>query len=228
MMNILVVAAHPDDEVLGCGGSIAKWAKAGHAVQVVILAEGATSRDSVRDRESRVFELSCLKSAAYRAGDILGAVLVHVMDMPDNRMDSLDRLDVIKAIEREVERVKPEMVVTHHAGDVNIDHQITHEAVVTACRPQPGNIIKTLLAFEVPSSTEWQVPGSAPMFNPNYFVDITIEMGLKMQALEEYVSEMREWPHSRSLNAVEHLARWRGASVGSDAAEAFQLLRALH
>lgn len=227
-MNILVVAAHPDDEVLGCGGSIAKWAKAGHAVQVVILAEGATSRDSVRDRESRVFELSCLKSAAYRAGDILGAVLVHVMDMPDNRMDSLDRLDVIKAIEREVERVKPEMVVTHHAGDVNIDHQITHEAVVTACRPQPGNIIKTLLAFEVPSSTEWQVPGSAPMFNPNYFVDITIEMGLKMQALEEYVSEMREWPHSRSLNAVEHLARWRGASVGSDAAEAFQLLRALH
>lgn len=224
-MNILVVAAHPDDEVLGCGGSIAKWAKGRHAVHVVILAEGATSRDAVRDRESRVVELSSLKSAACRAGEILGAVSVQVMDMPDNRMDSLDRLDVIKAIEREVERVKPEMVVTHHAGDVNIDHRIIHEAVVTACRPLPGHVVKKLLAFEISSSTEWQTSGSAAMFIPNYYVDITLELDLKMEALAEYESEMRPWPHSRSMQALEHLARWRGASVGCEAAEAFQLLR---
>jgi len=224
-MNILVVAAHPDDEVLGCGGSIAKWAKGGHAVHVVILAEGATSRDAVRDRESRVVELSSLKSAASRAGEILGAVSVQVMDMPDNRMDSLDRLDVIKAIERKVERVKPEMVVTHHAGDVNIDHRIIHEAVVTACRPLPGHVVKKLLAFEISSSTEWQTSGSAAMFIPNYYVDITLELDLKMEALAEYESEMRPWPHSRSMQALEHLARWRGASVGCEAAEAFQLLR---
>jgi len=223
--TILVVAAHPDDEVLGCGGSMAKWSRAGHKVHVVIMAEGATSRDTVRDRGERSEELSMLKVAAYSAGEMLGVDSVQVLDMPDNRMDSLDRLDVIKVVEREIDRLQPEMVVTHHAGDVNIDHRLIHEAVVTACRPQPGHCVKRLLSFEVPSSTEWQTPGSAPMFQPNWYVDIEETLALKMQALNTYQSEMRAWPHARSLKSVEHLGRWRGASVGCEAAEAFQLMR---
>lgn len=224
-MNILVVATHPDDEVLGCGGSMAVWAQARHDVHVVILAEGATSRDKTRNRETRSEELTLLEQGAHAAGEILGVTSVKVLDMPDNRMDSLDRLDVIKTVEREIERVKPEMVVTHHAGDVNIDHQITHGAVVTACRPQPGHCVRRLQSFEVPSSTEWQPSGSAPVFQPTCYVDISKTLDLKIKALEVYASEMRQWPHSRSVKATEHLARWRGASVGCDAAEAFQLMR---
>jgi len=224
-MKIMVVAAHPDDEVLGCGGSMAVWVQEGHEVHSIILAEGATSRDKTRNRENRSEELTMLQQCAQAAGEILGVASVKLLALPDNRMDSLDRLDVIKTVEQEIKRIKPDMVVTHHAGDVNIDHQITHEAVVTACRPQPGHCVRRLQSFEVPSSTEWQPPGSAPSFQPTCYVDISQTLELKIKALEAYASEMRQWPHSRSLQAAEHLARWRGASVGCEAADAFQLMR---
>ena len=226
-MSILVVAAHPDDEVLGCGASAAKWAEAGKEVHVVILAEGATSRDSARNPESRIEELSTLEKSAQSAGKILGVTSVRLLNFPDNRMDSVDLLEVIKVVEEQILRVKPETVVTHHAGDINIDHQITHQAVVTACRPQPRESVRRLLSFEVPSSTEWQPPSSALAFQPNWFEDVSGTINRKLQALEVYFAEMRPWPHSRSLQAVEHLARWRGASVGTEAAEAFMLLRKL-
>jgi LmbE family N-acetylglucosaminyl deacetylase len=161
------------------------------------------------------------------AGSILGAAGVELLDLPDNRLDSLDRLDLIKRIEERVERHQPECVYVHHAGDVNVDHRRLHEAVVTACRPTPGHVVKRLLSFEVASSTEWQPPGSAQAFQPNWFVDISDQWERKREALEAYSSEMRDWPHARSLKAVEHLARWRGAQVGVEAAEAFCLLRQL-
>ena len=224
-MSILVVAAHPDDEVLGCGASIAKWAEAGKEVHIVILAEGATSRDSARNPESRIEELSALEKSAQSAGKILGVTSVRLLNFPDNRMDSVDRLEVIKIVEEQIELVKPETVVTHHSGDINIDHQITHQAVVTACRPQPKELVRRLLVFEVPSSTEWQPPNTSPVFRPNWFEDVSKTLERKLQALEIYAEEMRTWPHSRSLQAVEHLARWRGSSVGCEAAEAFILLR---
>ena len=204
---------------------MAKWSQAGHDVHVLILAEGATSRDAVRNRDKRSEELSALKKAAQQAGKILGVTSVQLLDMPDNRMDSMDLLDVVKVIESEIEKINPEMVVTHHAGDLNIDHRIIHEAVVTACRPQPGQSVKRIQSFEVASSTEWQAPGSGPSFQPNCFVDISETIELKVEALETYASEMRDWPHSRSLKAVDHLARWRGASIGCNAAEAFLLMR---
>ena len=139
----------------------------------------------------------------------------------------MDRLDLIKRIEECVESHQPECVYVHHAGDVNVDHRRLHEAVVTACRPMPGNVVRRLLSFEVASSTEWQPPGSASAFQPNWFVDISAQWERKREALAVYVSEMRDWPHARSLKAVEHLARWRGAQVGVEAAEAFCLLRQL-
>ena len=225
--SVFVVAAHPDDEVLGCGGSIARHADAGDHVQVLIVAEGATSRQQQRDRGQVDTELSELAYAAQKAGEILGAKGVELLDLPDNRLDSIDRLDLVKLIEARIERYQPQIVYTHHAGDVNIDHRRLHEAVVTSCRPTPGHSVKRLLSFEVASSTEWQPPGSAPAFQPNWFVDISDQWDRKRLALEAYASEMRPWPHARSIQALEHLARWRGAQVGVQAAEAFCLLRQL-
>ena len=224
-MRYLILGAHPDDEVLGCGGSMAKWASVGHEVHVLIMAEGATSRDKKRNRATSQKELSHLAQSAKKAAKILGVQSLKLLDYPDNRMDSVDLLDVVKTVRAQIERVKPETVVTHHSGDLNIDHRITHQAVVTACRPQPGESVRRLLAFEVPSSTEWQPPDSGPVFQPNWFEDVSITLDRKLQALEIYTKEMCPWPHSRSFKAVEHLSRWRGSSVGCEAAEAFVLMR---
>jgi N-acetylglucosamine malate deacetylase 1 len=218
---ILVISAHPDDEVLGCGASIAKWSEAGEVVHILIMAEGATSRDVARDVDAKNEELSLLVRSAQQAGKILGAASVKLLGFPDNR------LDVVKAVEAQIEQLQPHTVVTHHCGDVNIDHWITHEAVVTACRPQPDHPVRRLLSFEVPSSTEWQPPSSKVAFQPNWFEDVSETLDRKIKALKVYKSEMREWPHARSVQSVEHLARWRGSSVGCDAAEAFILLREL-
>lgn len=226
-LTVFVVAAHPDDEVLGCGGTIAKHADSGDEVQVLIVAEGATSRQAHRNRLQARSDLSELAEAAHTAGKILGAAGVELLSLPDNRLDSLDRLELIKKIECRVNRHQPEVVYVHHAGDVNVDHRRLHEAVVTACRPTPGHPVRRLISFEVASSTEWQTPGSAPGFQPNWFVDISAHWKRKREALEAYANEMRRWPHARSLEAVEHLARWRGAQVGVEAAEAFCLLRQL-
>lgn len=223
--KILVIAAHPDDEILGCGGTIAAHAQAGDEVHVVIMAEGVTSRSAQRDAAAHQSELDTLADVARKANALLGAASVTLHGLPDNRMDSLDRLDVIKLIEAEVMRVGPETVYTHHSGDLNIDHRIVHESVLTACRPKPGHPVRSLLFFEVASSTEWMPPTSAPPFAPNWFVDISAALALKLQALACYESEMCAWPHARSGAALEHLARWRGASVGVEAAEAFVLGR---
>ena len=227
MATILVVAAHPDDEVLGCGGTIARHADAGDQVQVLIVAEGATSRMPQRDRSQTSDQIFDLALASKQAGLILGAQGVELLDLPDNRLDSLDRLDLTKQIEARIARHQPQVVYVHHAGDVNVDHRRLHEAVVTACRPTPGQPVRRLLSFEVASSTEWQTPGSAPPFQPNWFVDISSHWPRKRQALEAYASEMRPWPHARSIESLEHLARWRGAQVGVEAVEAFCLLRQL-
>ena len=142
-MNILVISAHPDDDVLGCGGSMAKWKSEGHKVHVFILAEGITSRDNKRDRSIHMSSLLKIKNAAIEALSILGGESVEMLELPDNRMDSIDMLDIVKAIELKIDNISPEMVFTHHSGDLNIDHRIVHQAVVTACRPIPSLCVKT-------------------------------------------------------------------------------------
>lgn len=221
MKTVLVVAAHPDDEVLGCGATIARHTKGGDEVHVVILVEGVTSRDRDCKYENHNTELSHLAKSAHVAKEILGVHSLTLHDFPDNRLDSIALLDVVKVVEGCVQAIKPEIVYTHHAGDVNIDHRLTHEAVVAATRPQPKQTVKTLLFFEVQSSTEWQPPGSAPVFAPNWFVDISSTLEIKMRALAAYRTEIRPWPHPRSCEASEYLARWRGTTVGLEAAEAF-------
>ena len=226
--KILVIASHPDDEVLGCGGTIARHSELGDEVHVAILAEGITSRDDKRDAAGRNNELAELKKAVKEAHGILGVASTYHHDYPDNRMDSIDQLDINKLVESIINRIQPDIVYTHHRGDVNLDHDRTHDAVVTACRPMPGNQgVREILFFEVQSSTEWQVPGTGITFMPDWFVDISKHLETKLEALRAYASEMRPWPHARSLEAVEHLARWRGSNIGVKAAEAFMLGRKL-
>ena len=226
MNKVLVIAAHPDDEVLGCGATIAKHVAAGDQVHVVILAEGVTSRMLRWNRRNFRSELSELKAAAKLASKILGVTSVRLNGFPDNRMDGFPLIEVVKIIEEDIARIKPSIIYSHHAGDVNQDHETVHKAVVVACRSLPESSIKALLFFEIPSSTEWQVV-EGKTFSPNWYNDVSTFMGLKLEALKAYQSEMRKWPHPRSLAAIEHLARWRGATVGVEAAEAFKLGRLL-
>ena len=225
MKTALAVAAHPDDEVLGCGGTLARMADDGWDVFVLILAEGVTSRDKARDVEARRSELASLAECAQRAGEILGVRRVRLLGFADNRMDGVELLDVVKCIEREIEEVRPSRVLTHHYADLNIDHSVVQRAVATACRPIPGASVRELVYFEVASSTEWSGAFASSTFCPNLFVDISATLRRKLDALAAYASEMRPFPHARSLAAVEHLARWRGATVGCAAAEAFEIGR---
>ena len=219
--NILVVAAHPDDEVLGCGGAIIRHVQAGDSVHVHIMAEGLTSRSPQRASFKQDDQLKRLADCAEAVSQMMGVQSLQLHPFPDNRMDSLELLDIVKVVEAMIDEVKPDVVYMHHAGDVNIDHQLTHQAVLTACRPIPGAGVNTLLFFETPSSTEWNFSGIGAAFSPNWFVDISDTLQLKLAALAVYEQEMRAWPHPRSLKAVELLAGWRGSTIGVAAAEAF-------
>jgi len=222
MKRVLVVGAHADDEVLGCGGTMARLAAEGADVHVLLLADGETSRDGARLQEQEA-----RKAAAADAARILGCKSTISHDFPDNRLDSVDLLDIVKVIELRLAELQPDTVFAHHNGDVNIDHRRVHEAVLAACRPQPGHSVKQLLFYEVASSTEWRPAGSGVPFVPNTFFDISSTLIKKQAALNAYAAEMRDFPHARSIEAVAALAHWRGATVGVGAAEAFVLGRCI-
>ncbi len=222
--KVLVRAAHPDDEVLGCGGTIARHASDGDDVYCLILGEGVTSRYNSR-QDAGKDELKKLKLDAEKAAGILGIKEVVFRDFPDNRFDTVPLLDIIKAIESVKREVKPDIVYTHHQGDLNIDHQITFRAVLTACRPLKGETVKEIYSFEAPSSTEWNTPDAASYFMPDVFVDIAGTFDKKIAALKVYDTESREYPHPRSPRALEIIARRRGVNVGRELVEAFRLIR---
>lgn len=223
--KVLVIAAHPDDEVLGCSGTILKHVKNGDMVHIVIMAEGLASRDLKCNHDNYTQELKKLHKKSEDVAKMLGAASLSMLDLPDNRMDSLELLDIVKKIEAVVDAIKPDIVYTHHHGDVNIDHQITHQAVITACRPLPGQTVKKILFFETVSSTEWQMQTGDKTFMPNWYVNIEDVFTEKLKALRIYESEMRDYPHPRSYESVEILAKYRGMTVGCPFAEAFMLGR---
>ncbi len=226
--TILVIASHPDDEILGCGGTIARLSEENNRVHLMILAEGLTSRQERRDREEKNSEIDDLRLAAKKAAEIVGAQSIELLDFPDNRLDSVDLLDIVKTIEKKINTIKPEIIFTHFPGDLNIDHRITADAVITAIRPLPEQIVKEVYFFEVPSSTDYQVYSNFKTFQPNvYFSLDENQIAKKIQALGAYKSEMRAFPHSRSEENVRNLAAVRGASVGKFFAEAFMLGRSI-
>jgi N-acetylglucosamine malate deacetylase 1 len=228
LSNVLVIAAHPDDEVLGCGGAIARHTAYGDRVHVVIMSEGVTSR-SLGDEGVSPFtvevEINNLRDATKKAQEILRVDQVDNCGFPDNEMDKESLITITKSIESVIRAFQPDTVYTHHYGDLNIDHRLTHQAVITACRPTVDCRVREILGFEVPSSTEWQTPSPYTSFCPNVFIDVTEFWRDKMKALQAYDCEMRESPHSRSYRAVECLMRWRGETVGVEMAEAFALIR---
>ncbi len=217
--QIQIVAAHPDDEALGCGGTIARHAAAGDLVDVVFLTDGVGARGTERDA------IAARRRAAEAACAILGARRVQFGEFPDNRMDSIALLDVVAWLESAIKDVAVDIVYTHAGGDLNIDHRIAHQACMTLFRPLPRSRTNGIFAFEVPSSTEWSSEAIGSGFRPDRFVDVSATIDKKLRALEAYGSEMHAFPHARSLVAVKALATWRGASVGLEAAEAFQTLR---
>lgn len=217
--SVLVVVAHADDEVLGCGGTIARHVAEGDAVHVVFMADGVGSRGAGELNQHQRRNL-----ARDEALKILGVLECNALEFPDNRMDSVPLLDIVQALEPIIEQVQPTRVYTHHHGDLNVDHRVTHQAVMTVCRPMPGSSVREVLTFEVMSSTEWATPGAAP-FVPNAFVDVSDYLPKKLGALAAYEIEMRPAPHSRSVSHVEALARHRGNCVGLEATEAFEIVR---
>lgn len=222
--KVLVVVSHPDDEVLGCGGTIAKLAKQGNEVFILFLSDGEGSRNPVNLKENTKNR----QKIAQEAGKILGVKEMFFECLPDNQFDSLSLLEVIKIVEKYLLKIKPEIVYTHFVNDLNIDHCLTFKAVLTACRPQPNFFVKKILSFEVLSSTEWQAKNFGKMFRPTVYENITDFIEQKLNALRVYKEELREYPHPRSLKGIEVLAQYRGIESGYKFAETFQLIRDLN
>ncbi|HIP35867.1 MAG TPA: PIG-L family deacetylase [Crocinitomix sp.] len=222
--NILIIAAHPDDEVLGCFGTVARLIKEGYEAYTLILGEGKTSRDEERVVENHKDVIEGLNEEIQKANDIIGIKKVFVESFPDNRFDSVDLLDIIKVISKVKEEVMPDIIFTHYEHDLNIDHQITYKAVITATRPMEDECVKEIYSFEILSSTEWNYPIS---FSPDTYYDINDTLDLKIKAMKAYSSELCEYPHPRSLEGIELNAKYRGMSVGKKAVEAFKNIRVL-
>ncbi len=222
-MRVLAIVAHPDDEVLGCGGTLARHAMDGDEVHICILATGATSRNADKNIDKHGVEI--LENSAIKAAIQLGAIKPEFGRMPDNRLDSLDFLDVVKWVEQSINNISPQIVYTHFSGDLNIDHRITCEAVAVACRFTQESKVRALYAFETLSSTEWAIPSASNAFCPQKFVDISMQSNQKRLAFEAYEAEIREFPHPRSWKAIEALGRLRGSQAGMKFAEAFSVIR---
>jgi len=222
MKKILIVAAHPDDEVLGCFGTVARLIRDGYEAYTLILGEGKTSRDEQRVVENKRDEIKILNSEIQKANDIIDIKKVFVESFPDNRFDSVDLLDIIKVISKVKDEIKPDIIFTHYEHDLNIDHQLTYKAVITATRPMEDECVKEIYSFEILSSTEWNYPLS---FSPDVFFDISDTLGLKIKAMKEYRSELCEYPHPRSLEGIELNAKYQGIKVGKNYVEAFKSIR---
>lgn len=222
--KILIVAAHPDDEVLGCFGTVARLIKEGYEAYTLILGEGKTSRDAQRVVEDKKSELETLNEEIHRANATIGIKRTIVHNFADNRFDSVDLLDIVKVITKVKDEIKPEIIFTHFKNDLNIDHQITYNAVITATRPMENESVKEIYAFEVLSSTEWNYPLS---FSPDVFFDISETLELKLQAMQEYGSELCQFPHPRSLEGIELSAKYNGMRVGKKYVEAFESVRVI-
>lgn len=235
-MKVLVIAAHPDDEVLGMGGTITKYVKSGHEVKIVIMATGIFARRSLDYTNSTKYkadektlkemktQIQNLRKDAMRASKIMGVKQIEFMDFPDNEMDTISNLEITKKIETLITAFRPDAVFTHSAHDINVDHRALYDATITATRPTSKHSVKKVISFEVPSSTEWYFPSK---FSPNLFIDISKELGIKIRALSAYKTEIRKFPHPRSVEGLSVIAKRWGTVTGFNAAEAFYIVRQL-
>jgi len=226
MTKVLVIAAHPDDEVLGCGGTIARLAREGHDLYIAILGEGFTSRFQRRE-QADLSMVGALHTRSREAAQMLGAKDIFLHNLPDNRFDTVPLLEVIKIVEGLIANLGPNVIYTHHGCDLNVDHRVTHQAVLTATRPLKGQPVREVYAFEIPSSTEWAFHRNGSAFHPNVFIDVSDTLAIKVQAFCHYETEVRPFPHPRSPEAITAIGQRWGSVAGCNAAEAFELVRAI-
>ena len=232
-MNILIIAAHPDDEILGMGGTIANHASQHDSVTIVYMATGITARRDPLESEPEIKnipekiqekwqqEIKKLQQDAKKSAKLLKVKNVKFFDFPDNEMDGIHLLKVVKVIEKEIKSVKPDVIYTNHYSDLNVDHKVVYNATLSACRPSSFPV-KEIISFEVLSSTEWSYPYN---FNPNYFINIEKYLEKKIKAMELFTSEIRKFPHPRSSENIKHVASRWGTVSGFKAAEAFEIIR---
>ena len=225
--RILVVVAHPDDELLGMGGTCHRLATTyGAHIRCVILGEGLTSRSETRDLPRWEADLATHRANIARAGEAIGFASHGIHNLPDNRFDSVALLDIVKLVEQEKADFQPAVIFTHHGGDTNIDHRRTFDAVMTACRPMAHETVRTIVAFETPSSTEWQAANYPNPFLPNLFFELEqANVDAKIKGMESYEFERRAYPHPRSPEALRIQAQRWGVATGRMLAEAAMLIR---
>ena len=218
--KVLVIVAHTDDETIGLGGTIARHFNEGAEVYALSMTNGVGSRELTNQ-----VDVEIRSEAAFEASKVLGFKWLDAFDYPDNQLDSVPLLEIVKSLEIIKKTINPSLIYTHSSADLNIDHRILNQAVLTAFRPQPNEIWSEIRTFEVPSSTDYGYGSVTNSFEPNLFIDISDFWQLKLNALENYNSEIREYPHSRSYKGIENLSKYRGNQVGLKYAEAFEIIR---
>jgi N-acetylglucosamine malate deacetylase 1 len=218
--SVLVVAAHPDDEALGCFGTLLKHRSKGDKINLVFLTDGVSSRKK-NNKQKIERRKNCIKAAKLLD---LNKDNIFFLDYPDNMMDSVPLLNVVKDIEKIKKKIMPDTIYTHFSNDLNVDHRIAFQAAVTSSRPKENETVKKIFCFEILSSTEWADKNKIA-FNPNYFVDISEYINTKINALKFYEKEMMNKPNSRSIENVKNLSSYRGSTVGMNFAEAFFIER---
>ncbi len=217
-MRVLAIAAHPDDELLGLGATLARHVEAGDEVVAIVVSEGASSRYEAGAENE-------LQAAGRKAAKTLGLADIRFLGFPDQRLDTVPLIEVTQRVEKHIDELRPDTLYTHHWGDMNRDHRVVGEAVMVAVRPIGENFPRTVLLFETPSSTEWAPPDPGSAFVPNYFVDVTSTIDKKLAAMACYESEIRPAPHPRSLEALRARAQYWGQVITRPYAEAFVLGR---
>ena len=223
--KVLVVAAHSDDDALGCGGTLIKLAHKGHEIHTIYFTDGVSSRKKGKDSKKKILKR---KKHSLEASKILGIKTLKNFSYPDNQLDTVPLLKITRNIENAINKIKPDILFTHYENDLNVDHQVIFKAVLTATRPKPRLKLNKIFLFETLSSTEWKYSIKKQQFNPNYFVDISKTINKKIKAFSCYKDEVCDWPHPRSLKGIKNLAMIRGQSVGKKFCEAFYLLREIN
>lgn len=219
LLKIAVIVAHPDDEALGMGGTLLKLKKLGHEIHILFVSDGVTSRhvanESIQYREFNFHQaMNFLKPASYQS-----------LHYPDNMLDTFSLLEIVQKLENFLYKINPDILFTHFIDDLNVDHQIVSKACITATRPGSLTFVKEILAFEVLSSTDWNL--GRPRFSPNYYIDITDYIDAKISYLNVYKDEIKQYPHARSIDLIKSLSQIRGSEVFKNNAEGFMLIRSL-
>ena len=218
--NILIVVSHTDDETLGMGGTIAKHVQSGDNVYAMSMTDGLSSRGSVSKKEINSRDVS-----SEQAANILGFKWIRKGNFPDNQIDKVPLIEIIKFIEIVKDEIKPTIIYTHSAADLNIDHQLVSKAVLTSFRPQKQEVWHEIRLFEIPSATDYGHKSITNTFFPNLYINIEETLKIKLEALKSYDSEIRAYPDSRSYLGIENLAKYRGNQVGLKYAESFEIIR---